>query len=62
MNNLSYVSTIENNTSLIAEDIGLYKAFPKNIIDSDLLDIIQQSKPGTYVDESTFEYLVFKSI
>jgi len=59
MSNLSYVSTIEENTHQIAEDVPSYKTLPHNMmphnkIDHDLLDFIQQSKTGTYVDESTY--------
>ena len=54
MRKLSYDTTIEHNTSQIAEDIGYYKALPDNIIDHDLLEFIQQSKAGAYVDESTY--------
>ena len=54
MSNISYVPAMDNNASQIAEEVLSYKALPKNIINQDLLDHIQQSKAGTFVDESTY--------
>jgi len=61
MSHLSYNSEIDNNPSIIAEDIQPHQAFPNSMIDKDLLEFLFHSKSGTYVDESTYWDVYYES-